>query len=346
MTDTGGCSSRGRWSTGIGVTKEPGRDDFSWVGMRFAPRTGKLPRWGAVTAIATCVMAVTSVIALRDDDPRPRASTSTVIGKHINGENTENRTSIGSVNCGLTIASCDTWNYSSGPFGGTKLSSFEPSTGANGTTSTTIGTVRENSEASRTTAPPFTATTLPTPLATSSSTPVPTAPSDAFLSAVRSSEILVSWRDNSDNEDGFRVTAAVGVFWDVVRNATTYTISGLAPGTYMCINVRAFNSVGESGQIDAGCTTTPPPSVTFCDREGLEPNGGNCETFHESLRQLPQKYSTNGDIWSLRTSSSHVIVYDEPDWTGFQHCYNPYSTENYVVLRNANSFKFASSCTG
>jgi hypothetical protein len=105
------------------------------------------------------------------------------------------------------------------------------------------------------------ATFTVTPGSSPTSAPVPAAPSNLTVTAVDSNDISLDWQDNSSDETGFEIsngsdsrTAGAG--------STSYTWSGLAPGTYMCFKVRAYNSAGYSPW-EPGvspwyqCTSTP-----------------------------------------------------------------------------------------
>ena len=52
---------------------------------------------------------------------------------------------------------------------------------------------------------------------------------------------------------GFEINNGV-VSRDVGANTKTYLWGGLAPGTYMCFKIRAYNSAGDS----AGIPASPP----------------------------------------------------------------------------------------
>ena len=81
---------------------------------------------------------------------------------------------------------------------------------------------------------------------------IPAAPSNLSATTVSSSQINLSWTDNSNGEDGFRIErspngssswtqiATVGV------NVTTYQNTGLACGTTYYYRVRAYNTGGNS----------------------------------------------------------------------------------------------------
>ena len=55
----------------------------------------------------------------------------------------------------------------------------------------------------------------------------------------------MTWTDNSNNETGFEVNNGVSSV-QAGANATSYTWSGLTPGTYMCFHVRSYNAAGAS----------------------------------------------------------------------------------------------------
>jgi len=74
---------------------------------------------------------------------------------------------------------------------------------------------------------------------------VPAAPSNLAAAALNSSSIRLTWTDNSDNEVGFQINNGVTTT-AVKANATSYTWGGLAPNTYMCFRIRAYNSSGSS----------------------------------------------------------------------------------------------------
>lgn len=91
----------------------------------------------------------------------------------------------------------------------------------------------------------------------------PSAPSG--LKAVPSGPraIRLTWVDNSNNETGFMVTNGVDSR-TVQANRTTFVWTGLAPGTYMCFRVSAFNPLASSDWFPSTppyyvCTTTPSP---------------------------------------------------------------------------------------
>ena len=83
---------------------------------------------------------------------------------------------------------------------------------------------------------------------------VPAAPSNLTATAVSTSQINLSWTDNSNNETGFKIERCQGSsctnfvqIATTAANATTFSNTGLARNTRYRYRVRAFNAVGNSG---------------------------------------------------------------------------------------------------
>jgi len=83
---------------------------------------------------------------------------------------------------------------------------------------------------------------------------VPAAPSNLVATAVSTSQINLSWTDNANNEQGFKIercqgnscTNFVQIAQVAVANTTSYSDTGLASNTRYRYRVRAYNSVGNS----------------------------------------------------------------------------------------------------
>jgi len=90
----------------------------------------------------------------------------------------------------------------------------------------------------------------------------PAVPSSLSTSARSPTVIDLSWRDNSNDEDGFEIERQLqGRDWQrittVDRNITNYTDTGLSPNTAYCYRVRAYNAAGSSDYSNTSCATTP-----------------------------------------------------------------------------------------
>ncbi len=90
----------------------------------------------------------------------------------------------------------------------------------------------------------------------------PTAPSGFTATATGSTEINLSWADNSNNESGFKIerkTGSAGAWSQVAsvsQNVTSYNNSGLAVSTEYYYRVRSYNSVGNSAYSNEANATT------------------------------------------------------------------------------------------
>ncbi len=89
----------------------------------------------------------------------------------------------------------------------------------------------------------------------------PSSPSNLVGQAVSSSEINLTWQDNSSNETGFYVyrktTDDYSIIATMEANATSYNNTGLSPETAYSYKMAAYNNIGESGFSNALCVHTP-----------------------------------------------------------------------------------------
>ena len=82
-------------------------------------------------------------------------------------------------------------------------------------------------------------------------------------------KFTLTWTDNSNNEDGFKIERETGTseaFTQIAAvraNVTSYNDSGLTSGTTYCYRVRAFNASGTSGYTAEACRTAKHKSVSL-----------------------------------------------------------------------------------
>lgn len=95
---------------------------------------------------------------------------------------------------------------------------------------------------------------------------VPAAPGGLSATVESTSQINLTWEDNSTNETGFAVSrgsTAGGPYSDIAllpANSTAYTNTGLPAGTVFYYIVRATNFLGDSpASNEASATTAAPP---------------------------------------------------------------------------------------
>jgi hypothetical protein len=105
----------------------------------------------------------------------------------------------------------------------------------------------------------------------------PVAPSDLTASPVSNSQVNLSWADNSDSEQGFKIErklGAEGTYAPLVilgPNATSYSDVGLAPETNATYRIKAFNASGGSQYSNEANGTTLATTVKSNDNTWSSP---------------------------------------------------------------------------
>ncbi len=98
--------------------------------------------------------------------------------------------------------------------------------------------------------------------------PVPAAPSNLAANGTSTSVIRLTWNDNSNNENEFRVEQKVGAnFVDigsVATNATAVNVTNFPPNTSATFRVRARNANGDSPYSNEATGTTQGSGPTVC----------------------------------------------------------------------------------
>ncbi|GAB4033177.1 fibronectin type III domain-containing protein [Spirosoma gilvum] len=97
----------------------------------------------------------------------------------------------------------------------------------------------------------------------------PKEPAGLIAKVISTSQINLSWTDQSTNESGFELERATGTsnsfqkIADLPANTTSYEDKALADNTQYCYRVRAKNAAGPSAYTDPACATTPlaPPAT-------------------------------------------------------------------------------------
>ena len=100
---------------------------------------------------------------------------------------------------------------------------------------------------------------------------IPNKPTNLSASALSTTEIKLTWSDNSDNEDGFKLERKEedGTYAEIKTlsaNTISYTDTGLKPNTKYYYRIRAYNSVGYSDYSNEVNATTMKPVETVIIR--------------------------------------------------------------------------------
>ena len=150
---------------------------------------------------------------------------------------------------------------------------------------------------------------------TDGGTIAPTTPSNLQATAVSSSQINLTWQDNSTNEEGFRIEHKTGThnfteLTTLAANTTSYSATGLTPTTTYCYKVSAYNSYGDSNYSDESCANTATIVVLSADGEGTDTNGSY--------------YGGNTDYTNINSDDD-----DTSYWRGnVSQCYKSWTWQN------------------
>jgi hypothetical protein len=109
------------------------------------------------------------------------------------------------------------------------------------------------------------------------------APSGLTATAINSRQIVLSWEDHSNNEDGFKIerkAGAAGSYAVIVpqggigANVTSYADTGLVDGTNYFYRVRAYNASGNSAYSDEAAANLAlnKPAAASITAGGSTPN--------------------------------------------------------------------------
>lgn len=94
--------------------------------------------------------------------------------------------------------------------------------------------------------------------------PVPNTPTNVVATAMATGEIEVTWADASPNILGYHIDngcpvgfggCKLGDQLDLTMGPEKEAIFIVAPGSYDCFRVQAYNARGDSGYSSYGCTT-------------------------------------------------------------------------------------------
>jgi hypothetical protein len=167
------------------------------------------------------------------------------------------------------------------------------------------------------------------------------APSNALATAYSTTQIDVSWRDNSSNEKSFQIyrslTGETGTFtWlaYTAANTTTYRNQGLEPGVRYCYAVLAEGVIGKktitsvfSNTVCA--TTTSPPVAAPSNAAAVASSSNRIEiqwqdnSTNETHFEIHRSVYPQRDVFSLLTvTGENAVSYSDQGLSpSIEYCY-------------------------
>ncbi len=137
-------------------------------------------------------------------------------------------------------------------------------------------------------------------LTTSVCPTAPTAPSSLVATEVDCTSIDLTWTDNSNNEDGFKLLRSVGggtytLYQTFGADVTSYSATGLTESTSYGFEVVAYNTVGDSASSQSNTLTTSACStattLTVIDDAHVR-NGSYKNTNYGTAQNLQVRQTT------------------------------------------------------
>ncbi|HEC65643.1 MAG TPA: hypothetical protein ENI23_10125 [bacterium] len=169
----------------------------------------------------------------------------------------------------------------------------------------------------------------------------PSAPSNLTGQAISSSEINLTWQDNSSNEMGFyiyrKTTDDYSIIATMEANATSYNNTNLNPETAYSYKIIAYNDIGESESSNAINVTTPA--------EPLEPPS-NPMAEAVTYKQINLTWQDNSDDedhfrinsdFGLGPGNNQFLVNVPANTTHYEDCnLQPMREYKYFVMAERN----------
>jgi transcriptional regulator CtsR len=152
----------------------------------------------------------------------------------------------------------------------------------------------------------------------------PTAPANLSAAAASSSQINLTWTDQSTNETSFQIerkTGAGGTYAQIgtaAANATAYSDSGIAEGTTYFYRVRAVNAAGNSAYSNEASATTPvsppaaPANLSAAAVSSSQINlAWTDQSTNETGFQIERKTGAGGTYAQIGTAAANAAAHSD-----------------------------------
>jgi transcriptional regulator CtsR len=181
--------------------------------------------------------------------------------------------------------------------------------------------------------------------------PPPNAPSDLIATPISSSQINLTWQDNSSDETGFKIERRTGSgsyfqIATVGAGVTSYSNSRLSANTEYYYRVRAYNTAGDSDYSNEASATTllPPPAAPVLKSPA---SGSTVPSLTPRLEWNASSGATSYDVQVSTSSSFTSLVVDVTGITDLFYDIAPgilnWNTIYYWRANAANSYNSTSS---
>jgi acid phosphatase type 7 len=190
---------------------------------------------------------------------------------------------------------------------------------------------------------------------------IPAAPSNLVATTFSSTQINLSWTDNANNENGFKVEQSTDgtTFTQIAMlgsNTVSYSATGLLPSTTYHFRVASFNDAGNSEYSNtASNTTSPPPPALPSAPSGLTAtavsrtqinlswtdNSGNETGFKIERCKGPNctNYVEVGQAGANVTSFADTALTKNTTYRYRVRAFNAAGNSGYSNTANAKTFK-------
>jgi chitodextrinase len=180
----------------------------------------------------------------------------------------------------------------------------------------------------------------------------PAPPTDLISSAISSSEISLSWTDNSDNETGFTIYRSLSSLSgytavdQVAADIVSYTDDSLVADTTYHYRVRAYNAYGTSDYTQASATTFAAGGDPPADPSGATATAQSSSSIliewsdnsdNEEGFAIRRSLSSSSDFVEITTVGADVESYEDaslsPGTTYYYrvYAYNGYGMSGYAT---------------